>query len=100
MRHPPIEGPAAADGGAVFGRWKRPKKSPDTGQNPAKWPTYRNVTVERTPTLPCCRDIKTAKSGPTGTTPVVPQGSKIGSKIPLEIPSCIVGPLNGPMQTR
>ncbi|MEH2618886.1 hypothetical protein V1285_003832 [Bradyrhizobium sp. AZCC 1620] len=69
MRHPQTErGRLPSEAGAVFGRWKRPKKSSETGQNPAKKPAYRNVTEERTPTLPCCRDIKTAKSGPTGTT--------------------------------
>jgi len=57
-RHPPTR--TALGRNAVFGRWKRLKKSSDTGQNLAKRSTYRNPTVERTPILPCCRDIKTA----------------------------------------
>src|SRR6267142_1311915 len=41
------------------------RKSAETGQNPPKKVALRNMTGERTPALPCCTDIKTAKSGPT-----------------------------------
>jgi len=65
---PLIEGRAAQPCGILpietrpRGIWplEAPQKELGYRAKSCKRPAYRNATVERTPTLPCCRDIKTA----------------------------------------
>src|SRR6266568_1343595 len=62
----------------MFGDW----------QYRAKNPVFRRAMRHRTPAAPCCRDIKTAKSGPTDTRPL----STLGLHRPtIERPQCKPG---------